>query len=603
MLRVSEDKQCFLSDFEETDWALLSAPPGAGKTFMAIYGASEILSHTYNQSYQQALLLTFSRLAKNKLQGEKSHLKEKGLVAKSVSRRISVFNHHSFWWSLVRRHHGFLDLPVPHIATRWEMDKWNEQTLEQAGENDIAQPSKKAKKIAENCSLLHAFGYETLGRFCEEANEYPAFVEFCFEQRKRWWEGGLLWYNDLPLLAHRLLERHPGVRAKVKTKYPFLVMDEFQDTTEAQWQVTELFLPEKVLIMVDPEQTIHSWRGADPQRRIECYTKAADERNKDLARDFLTENHRSTGGRVVESVENFLTGSADWEKAIDCEETYGKERCKQSWYSARKYLLGKLGDLLDDNDATIGIFLCTNDEVDDLYSYLLRKKFPVRKESSKSDVLEGMRTSLCGGIQHESDEGLSASLAGIIGTVFPVQVHFGKKTWNYQIAHRKGWRKQWKEHFAELLDTWRNGPETGLLALPKTLSRMKQAADVHPSQVMWGALNATQKIRRALLSPRANERSLRETVDAIIMQLRHGRDGNRVPISVMTIHQCKGQQYDHVVLPWLASKSFAKWYPHYFFESRNEKSARLLRVAMSRAKKQVHVFAPENLKSPWWPEN
>lgn len=84
----------------------------------------------------------------------------------------------------------------------------------------------------------------------------------------------LLSFADLELQAIKLLREQAEVRRKYQERYPFIMVDEFQDTNELQLQLVHLLcgdnesslqaVPGKNLFIVgDPKQSIYRFRGAD----------------------------------------------------------------------------------------------------------------------------------------------------------------------------------------------------------------------------------------------------------------------------------------------------------------------------------------------------
>lgn len=81
-------------------------------------------------------------------------------------------------------------------------------------------------------------------------------------------ERGVLDFSDQMALAARLARELPEVGAQERSRYRVVLLDEFQDTSEAQLVLmTGLFAPEgqppsPVTAVGDPHQSIYAWRGA-----------------------------------------------------------------------------------------------------------------------------------------------------------------------------------------------------------------------------------------------------------------------------------------------------------------------------------------------------
>lgn len=72
-------------------------------------------------------------------------------------------------------------------------------------------------------------------------------------------------YADLLVLVRRLLDEHPGVRRRLTDRYRWILVDELHDVNPIQSALVEtLGEGGEVVAVADPDQSIYSWRGADP---------------------------------------------------------------------------------------------------------------------------------------------------------------------------------------------------------------------------------------------------------------------------------------------------------------------------------------------------
>ena len=105
-------------------------------------------------------------------------------------------------------------------------------------------------------------------------------------------------FDDMLMLAVKLLEQNPEVRKKYYDKFQHILVDEYQDTNQAQYQLVNALytnlqpnVPQErsLCVVGDIDQSIYSWRGAD-FRIIMNFQK--DFPNAKIVK--LEQNYRST---------------------------------------------------------------------------------------------------------------------------------------------------------------------------------------------------------------------------------------------------------------------------------------------------------------------
>lgn len=78
-------------------------------------------------------------------------------------------------------------------------------------------------------------------------------------------------FDDLLLLAEKVLREHPDVRQHFRTLYTRITVDEFQDTNSLQMQLLQQLAgpPHHVCVVGDDDQSIYGWRGAEVANILE----------------------------------------------------------------------------------------------------------------------------------------------------------------------------------------------------------------------------------------------------------------------------------------------------------------------------------------------
>ncbi|TAK03711.1 ATP-dependent helicase [Patescibacteria group bacterium] len=120
-------------------------------------------------------------------------------------------------------------------------------------------------------------------RISELAKAYHTYQQILIENDS-------LDFGDLIAYALRLLQTRPNVLKAVRAKYSFVLVDEFQDTNLAQYELVKLIAAPKnnLTVVGDDDQAIYSFRGASLENILTFesdYPKAA--------RVVLTDNYRS----------------------------------------------------------------------------------------------------------------------------------------------------------------------------------------------------------------------------------------------------------------------------------------------------------------------
>ncbi|MEI8283589.1 MAG: UvrD-helicase domain-containing protein [bacterium] len=99
-------------------------------------------------------------------------------------------------------------------------------------------------------------------------------------------------FDDLLVKAVQLLNEHPDVRDKWRSRYSQMLVDEFQDTNRLQLDLVSLLAsgsPPNICVVGDDDQSIYGWRGAEVSNILEFEKHFP---NPEVIR--LEQNYRST---------------------------------------------------------------------------------------------------------------------------------------------------------------------------------------------------------------------------------------------------------------------------------------------------------------------
>jgi ATP-dependent DNA helicase Rep len=109
-------------------------------------------------------------------------------------------------------------------------------------------------------------------------------------------------FDDLIMIPVLLFRSQPEVLAKWQRRIRYLLVDEYQDTNLAQYELVKTLVNEKQALTVvgDDDQSIYAWRGARPENLMQ------------LQEDFpalniikLEQNYRSTG-RILKAANTLI---------------------------------------------------------------------------------------------------------------------------------------------------------------------------------------------------------------------------------------------------------------------------------------------------------
>jgi len=98
-------------------------------------------------------------------------------------------------------------------------------------------------------------------------------------------------FDDLLLWTARLLEEQPEVRERYARRFEHILVDEFQDTNQAQYALVKHLASfhRNLFVVGDADQSIYKWRGAD-YRNVKRFEEDFPDRQLIL----LEQNYRST---------------------------------------------------------------------------------------------------------------------------------------------------------------------------------------------------------------------------------------------------------------------------------------------------------------------
>ncbi|QNA44799.1 ATP-dependent helicase [Lacibacter sediminis] len=142
-------------------------------------------------------------------------------------------------------------------------------------------------------ALVNAEEYKTDWHIQQEdmRSNRPAIAQIYDSYAKRCFKNGAMDFDDLLIKFYELLKTVPESLSKYQRRFKYIMIDEYQDTNPAQYEIIKLLgaMHENVCVVGDDAQSIYSFRGATIENILQ-FQKDYD--NVHLVK--LEQNYRST---------------------------------------------------------------------------------------------------------------------------------------------------------------------------------------------------------------------------------------------------------------------------------------------------------------------
>jgi len=233
---------------------LILAGPGSGKTRVITRRAAR-LATTVTKPWH-VLAITFTNKAAKELRER--------VEALDIGSGMTVGTFHAFCAKLLRIHGERVGVPRNFtIFDRDDRRKLLKKAIEACGlpEGNVTPAGVEQELSRAKNALIDA------ARFAEGASDWRArIVARVYEAyEKMLIEFSALDFDDLLMRVAVALSRDAGLRAELEHRYRYVLIDEYQDTNAAQYQIARLLTQEHKNLCAtgDPDQSIYGWRGAN----------------------------------------------------------------------------------------------------------------------------------------------------------------------------------------------------------------------------------------------------------------------------------------------------------------------------------------------------
>lgn len=296
---------------------LIIAGAGTGKTTVIARRIAWLLQERLAKS-DQILALTFT----DKAAGEMEERVDTLLPYGSVDIWISTF--HAFaermlkeyglaigipndfrlldetaQWLLIREHLDRFPLdyyrprgnPTKHIRALLKL--FSRAKDEEIRPNDFLEYVKKLRLEADQAE----FADDVIREAEEVANCYHAYEQLLLEKEAMDFGGLLVYFLEL-------LRERPRILKHLQERFPYILVDEFQDTNWAQYELVKLLAGERrnLTVVGDDDQSIYKFRGASVSNILQFKKDFSESREVVLTRNYRSrQNILDTAYRFIQN--------------------------------------------------------------------------------------------------------------------------------------------------------------------------------------------------------------------------------------------------------------------------------------------------------------
>ncbi len=296
---------------------LIEASAGSGKTRVLTESVRRILEQTPQERFR-ILCLTFTNKAAEEMKDRLSDVK-------NIKERSFIGTTHAFALEILKARRHELGLSeMPQILDK-ETDRKAILTeailsnsllahyyLNLPDNNQYDSLAKYQAGFLNKCLTFISRQKQQLAWLDEEATSYPGWTR----ERVRMYQDynallrsqNLIDYDDILLLAWRILSEREAVANLYRRLYKYVLVDEAQDLSFAQYELIRSFCGEQVqnvMLVGDPKQAIHGYAGASSQFMKKRFVEDFGLNSKQQVP--IRYNYRSS--KAITSLANQLSGN------------------------------------------------------------------------------------------------------------------------------------------------------------------------------------------------------------------------------------------------------------------------------------------------------
>ena len=266
---------------------LIQAGAGSGKTKTLTHRIAHILAnHKAHES--NILAVTFTNKAAKEMRERVASLLGQNADNRSFMPFMGTF--HGICVRILRQDGEYINIARSFVIFD-ESDRQAavRQVSKQIGIDEKAFPARKISSIISSAKneMIDANSYQAVAK--SPTQEATAKVFPLYEKVLR--DASALDFDDLINKTVLLLKNNPEIKQKWQAQFKYIMIDEYQDTNSAQYQLVNLLTnsDKNIAVVGDDWQSIYSWRGADFKNILKF-----EKDYKDCTVIKLEQNYRST---------------------------------------------------------------------------------------------------------------------------------------------------------------------------------------------------------------------------------------------------------------------------------------------------------------------
>lgn len=439
--------------------------------------------------------------------------------------------------------------------------------------------------------------------------------EVFLEYNKRLRENNSMDFDDLLLKPIELFNNNVRILQKYKKMFKYILVDEYQDTNNAQYEIVKILSPlkDKLCVVGDDAQSIYGWRGANIRNMLDF------EKDFSKAKIFrLEQNYRSTKNILLAADSIIKKNTEQIAKTLWTENPEGEEitliKCSdekdEAFQIAKKIKKEISTKKLSLNE--IAILYRTNAQSRALEDAFRREKIPYKivggvefyRRKEVKDVLAYLRV-----LSNQEDEEsllriMNFPQRGIGNTSITKMIAFSRKlnlslfktmARVFEVIEVKERIQKNVKQFRILLDKYIDlqsklsiGELTSALVDELGILRMYKEENSQDSvsrydnihELLASIQEFNKEFPEATLEQYLAEVSLVAGIDQY--------DESKNSITLMTVHSAKGLEFPVVFITGCEEDIFPL-NPRFDSDSKIEEERRLFYVAITRAMKKVFI--------------